>query len=123
MEIRCPVCGKKYRYDSKICQECEDYSISSGLTDFGSRDNHKWNCSMFLDINTITFKTSKTCELIKDLTPEPNNFAIYEKASYDWNCEPINKLNLNSDDLRKALNIKDFSTIMMRKNYSSLIYE
>ncbi|MFX0081867.1 MAG: hypothetical protein ACFE94_08950 [Candidatus Hodarchaeota archaeon] len=123
MEIKCPVCGKKYRYDSKICQECEDYSISSGLTDFGGRDNNKWNCSIFLGIDTIAFKTSKTCELIKDLTPEPNNFAIHERASYDWNCEPNNKLNLNSENIRKALTIKDFSTFMRSKKDSSLIYE
>lgn len=123
MEIKCPVCGKKYRYDSKICQECENYSIYSGITDFGSRDNHKWNCSIFLDINTIAFKSSKTCELIKDLTLEPNNYAIHEKESYNWNCESINRFNRNTENSRKTLTIKDFSMFMRIKKDSSLIYE
>ncbi|MFW9880017.1 MAG: hypothetical protein ACFFG0_43640 [Candidatus Thorarchaeota archaeon] len=123
MELKCPVCGKKYRHDSKICHECEDHSIYSGLTDIGDRDNHKWNCSIFLDIDTIAFKSSKIRELIKDLTPEPNNFAIHENTSYDWNCKPINKSKLDTKNIQNTLTIKDFSTFMKSKKYSSLIYE
>ena len=29
--IRCPICGRKYSYESKICVECEDYLKYSGL--------------------------------------------------------------------------------------------
>ena len=66
MEIRCPICGKKYCYDRKICQDCEDYSINSGAADFEGNRNHKWNCSVFLEINSLAYKTSKFCDLTKD---------------------------------------------------------
>ena len=130
MEIRCPICGKKYQYDRKICQECEDYSTYSGLADINQKKNHKWNCSVFLGFDSIAFKTSEICELTKNLTLEPNNFAIIEKELYDWNCETVNRSKGYKEiSLIKQLP-KNFSVINSNKigierskSKASLIYE
>jgi hypothetical protein len=130
MEIKCPICGKKYHYDRKICQECEDYSIYSGLADINNKKNHKWNCSIFLGCDTIAFKTSKTWELTKNLTPEPENFAIHEKELYDWNCETVNRSKGYKESSPMKQLLENFSAknknkigIVRSKSIASLIYE
>lgn len=121
MEIRCPICGKKYSYDSKICQECEDYSIYSNLCDI--HDDHKWNCSIFLTINSSAFKTSRIRDLTKELSPEPNNLVVHEREIYDWNCESTYKTYRNREDTFKPLTLGDFSMIMKNKTDSHLFFE
>ena len=123
MEIKCPVCGKKYSYDREICQECEDYSIYSGVCDFEGKNHHKWNCSVFLDIKSIAFKTSKINELTKALSPEPNNLVIHERELYDWNCESSYQIYRNRENTFKPLTLRDFSTLMKYKTDSHLFFE
>ena len=49
MTLKCPICGREYSYEGKICQDCEDYSTYSGLTEIESFEEHKWNCALFLE--------------------------------------------------------------------------
>ncbi|MFX1457388.1 MAG: hypothetical protein ACFFDB_18635, partial [Promethearchaeota archaeon] len=123
MEIKCPICGKKYHYDRKICQECEDYSIYSGLAEDKKKTNHKWNCSIFLGIDTSAFKVSNTCELIKDLTPEPANLITKVRRIYDWNTEAINRINREIVSVPKKLTLGDYSMIKRYRSDASLLYE
>jgi hypothetical protein len=123
MEIRCPICGKKYSYDRKICQECEDYSIYSGVYDVDGKKYHKWNCSVFLKISSSAFKTSKIRELTKELSPEPNNLVIHEREIYDWNCEPNHHIYRKKETTYTPLTLGVFSTIMKNKTDSHLFFE
>ncbi|MFX1479387.1 MAG: hypothetical protein ACFFCI_14740 [Promethearchaeota archaeon] len=123
MEIKCPICGKKYSYDRKICQECEDTSIYSSGADFINELEHKWNCSIFLDFKSIAFKPSKFCDLTRELSPEPNNLAIYEREPYNWNCDPSYQLFRKKEKPSTMLTIGDFSIHMRSKSNSHLFYE
>ncbi|MFX1324419.1 MAG: hypothetical protein ACFE8N_05650 [Promethearchaeota archaeon] len=123
MEIKCPICGKKYYYDSKICLECEDYSIYSGVSEHEGKLHHKWNCSIFLDIPSSAYKVSKVCDLTKDLSPEPNNLIIHERKFYDWNCESVSHSWGNVKKSSNSLTLGDFLTIMKSKSDSYLLYE
>ncbi|MFX1428358.1 MAG: hypothetical protein ACFFBE_18025 [Promethearchaeota archaeon] len=121
MEIRCPICGKKYSYDRKICQECEDYSIYSNLCDI--HDDHKWNCSVFLTINSSAFKTSRIRDLTKELSPEPNNLAIQERKLHSWNCSSRYQDYRPIEMSFKPLTLGDFSAIIRNKTDSHLLFE
>ena len=123
MEIKCPICGKKYCYDSKICQECEDYSINSGVADFEGIRNHRWNCSVFLEIRSMAYKTRNLCDLTKELSPEPRNLVIEERESYDWNCDPIHRLIKKKEKPLAMLTIGDFYIDTRSKANSHLFYE
>ncbi|MFW9822089.1 MAG: hypothetical protein ACFFE4_04095 [Candidatus Thorarchaeota archaeon] len=123
MQIKCPICGKEYHYDRKICQDCEDYSIYSGFTEVGDKNCHKWNCSIFLGIETIAFRVSDTCDLINNLSPEPRNLTSNERKVYDWNTEPINSLNRKKVRPPRKLTLGDYSTIRKFRSDTSLLYE
>ncbi len=123
MEIKCPVCGKKYKYDRKICQECEDYSIYSGLAKVDGKISHKWNCAVYLGLDTITFKTGKISELTQELSPEPINLAVEKRNFYYWNCESINQLCKKEKRSLSPVTLGDFSTHVRNKTNSSLFYE
>ncbi len=124
MEIKCPVCGKKYHYDRKICQDCEDYSVYSGVADIGDKTNHKWNCSVFLGIDTTAFRKSRTSESIKDLTPEPESLAINERNLYDWNSEAVRRFKPKKESIPIVFPSKKFFTPNIKnKSNSSLFYE
>jgi hypothetical protein len=123
MEIRCLICGKKYCYDRKICQDCEEYSINSGVADFEGNRNHKWNCSVFLEIKSVAYKSKNFCDLTKDLSPEPKNLEIDERESYDWNCDSANRLYRKTEESLPKITIGDFYTHMRSKVNSHLFYE
>ncbi|MFX1375217.1 MAG: hypothetical protein ACFFA0_05340 [Promethearchaeota archaeon] len=123
MEIKCPVWRNKYSYDREICQECEDYSIYSGAADINRKNYHNWNCSIFLEINSKAFKTSKVCELIKELSPEPNNLAIYERDFYDWNCDSNYQEYRKKEIISIPLTLEAISMNMKNKTNSHLLYE
>lgn len=123
MEIKCPICGKKYYYDSKICQECEDHSVHSGVADLERKLYHKWNCSVFLEIPSTAYKTSQMCELTKDLSPEPNNLVIQKRNYYEWNCEPVSCSHENIKIPSQVLTLGDFFIMLKSKSDSYLLYE
>ncbi len=123
MEIKCPICGKKYHYDSKICQACEDYSIYSGITKSRYELDHKWNCSVFIGIETLAFKPTPIYELIKDLTPEPNNFITNKGKAYNWNSEFTSKYERELKSSSGSLTLGNFSIIKRDRSDASLLYE
>ena len=120
MEIKCPICGKKYKYDRKICQDCENYSIYSGVAEIG---NKKWNCSVFLGIETMAFSTNKTFKSIKKLTLEPRNFITNERKSYDWKTKDVSRFKRKMENSSIRLPVNDFSTIKKYRSSASLLYE
>lgn len=123
MEIRCPICGKKYSYDRVICQECEDYSIYSGVCEIDNKALHKWNCSAFLTITSSAFKTNKVRELMKELSPEPNNLAIQKREKHNWNCEPNYQIYRNGKESFKPLILGDYFALIKNKTESHLFFE
>ncbi len=109
--LKCAVCGKEYFYDSKICRECRDYAIYSGLTkgDFfvgnSVNINYKWNCTQFLtrDSNTITESTSNKRNFC--ITKEPKNYKIESNVNYKWNPGSITKLKTCLEESIKQANL------------------
>ncbi len=57
MSLNCPICGKKYYYDMKICQKCEDSSNYSNL--ISNDGKREWRCDAFLDLNHFVFGKKK----------------------------------------------------------------
>ncbi len=54
MSLRCHSCGEEYHYDMKICPNCEDDAVNSGLISFDGLSNN-WRCDIFLEVNSLTF--------------------------------------------------------------------
>ena len=86
MSLRCPICGKEYFYDRKICQTCEKELINSGLIEIDSRRSQKWNCSIFLDFENLAFGRRKPDEPYYKIASEPNFYDCKPRKQYPWNC-------------------------------------
>jgi len=110
--LKCLICGKEYFYDSKICHECQDYAIYSGLVDdslfvaTSERKNDKWNCSRFIKSDLKSNKKLKRDKIHVCITKECLEESIKQS-----------KLNFNPDLLE---DIVDFLKV---KTSSLLIYE
>jgi len=130
MTLKCPICGREYSYERKICQDCEDYSSYSGLTEIESFEEHKWNCALFLDKVNSAFKVSNYCIPYSKLTPEPDNMIIGEKTDYEWNCDTSRRFDPYLDrtpakswlQLLSKLTDNEFE-IIEKRDSSPLIYE
>jgi len=130
MTLKCPVCGKEYFYEGKICQDCEDYSTYSGLTKIESFDKHKWNCALFLEKDNSAFKVSSYCIPYSKLTPEPVNIKIGERVDYEWNSDTFRRFSRRSErtpakswlDLLSKLADSELDFIEKRDS-TPLIYE
>jgi len=87
MSLICPICGKKYFYDRKICQTCESKTIYSGLTVKEGNATQKWNCGVFLGFDTLTFGKQRASDRYIKINSEPK-FSDFKpiKESY-WNCD------------------------------------
>lgn len=68
--LKCPICGKKYSYESKICKFCEDEAIRSGLV----KEDPSIN-------NLLVF--NNYCWLGK---VEHHELRIQQTPYHDWNC-------------------------------------
>ena len=109
--LKCVVCGKEYFYDSKICRECRDYAVYSGLTkgdlfaDNSANNYYKWNCAQFLtrDSNTITESTSNKRKFC--ITREPKNYKIESNPNYKWNPGYITKFKTCLEESIKQANL------------------
>ena len=51
MSLKCPICGKEYLHDRKICHLCEGLASNSGLNTIEKR----WRCDNFLESRSIVF--------------------------------------------------------------------
>ena len=91
--IKCRFCGKEYFYDSKICRECEDYAIYSGLTKTGifvdSSGNKfdKWNCSGNLNKGSFPSISLSSKKLYLCITKEPRNYKPENSIRHIWNSD------------------------------------
>ncbi len=92
--LKCPICGKDYSYDRKICLECEEYSINSGLVEQEEGTFHAWNCAIFSKSNNLVFGTGKS--LITKISMNGSAYFTEKTGKYKpiWNCEVA----IKSDD-------------------------
>lgn len=90
MPLKCPICGKEYFYDVKICQSCENYSINSKLINTAPNKRYKWNCNYFFDDKRGIFSVCKSIRTYIKLLPEPKDMRIILPQSYEWNCDASN---------------------------------
>ena len=85
MSLKCPICGEEYFYDRKICSTCEYKSINSGLINDDEK-SQKWNCSMFLELESLAFGKYKSNEAYIKIASEPKFSDFKLKKDYNWNC-------------------------------------
>jgi hypothetical protein len=85
MRLECPICGKKYGYESKICKECEDYSIYSNLSPKYNTIEEKWNCAMFLEQSNCVFGRGSREETLHKAPVELFELKVGQVTYYSWN--------------------------------------
>jgi hypothetical protein len=73
MRLECPICGRLYDYESKICKECEDEAIKSQLININPTLGEKWNCAIFLDESNCAFGRR-----YMDNRPNANSVELFE---------------------------------------------
>ena len=129
MSLKCPICGKEYYYDSKICQACEDESNNSGLL-YTFKKSKNWNCGLFLEFENLTFDHQKPDEVYIKIASEPKFSDYKPKVEYIWNCDSrfrfknfFNlKYGISQLEAVKKVSLMDLKIFEKEKNYS-LIYE
>lgn len=52
--LKCPLCGKEYLHDMKVCHNCESTANNSLNHRYESNTN-KWRCDNFLEVSNIAF--------------------------------------------------------------------
>lgn len=81
MSLNCPICGKKYHYDMKICEKCEETSNYSRL--ISKNEINGWKCDTFLDSDHFVFGKIKKTSSIKKINSineiNKNNEKLFEK--------------------------------------------
>ncbi len=127
MSLKCPVCQKEFNYESKICQECEDYSIYSGLINKGGTNIQKWNCGVFLGFNSSAFKNTKIYDSSVKIISELKKMDTKKQKIKYWNYD-IKKGNnpYTNKELSKKfdpISLVDEFTINKKKFNNSLIFE
>jgi len=90
MPLKCPICGKEYFYDAKICQSCANYSINSSSINDDPSKKYNWNCNYFFDDKRGIFSTCKSIRTQMKLMPEPKDIRINLPQFYEWNCHVSN---------------------------------
>ncbi|MFX1354393.1 MAG: hypothetical protein ACFE8V_12090 [Promethearchaeota archaeon] len=134
--IKCPVCGKTYSYESKICIECEDYLKYSGLSNlveknpFKNRGFYKWNCAVFLGEDNCVFASKKLLKTYMEITTEPSSLRIASARNYGWNCETAERfrasIKRSFEESHIEINPKlvdEIVDFVARRSDSLLIYE
>ncbi|MFX1329342.1 MAG: hypothetical protein ACFE91_14530 [Promethearchaeota archaeon] len=130
MPLKCPICGKEYFYDRKICQICENISLYSGLIDNDEIKSQKWNCGIFLEFDTLAFGKHKPNDTYIKIASEPKFSDFKPKKEYVWNCDSKIKfrnfftLKSGISQLRSIKKIPiPSSRILKEKINSSMMYE
>lgn len=134
--LKCPICGREYSYESKICKECENYLKESGLAktieDMGYRGelSHNWNCAVFLRDDSFIFTTKRLLKMYAEITSEPFNLRITPAKNYEWNSQTatrfrscIEKSFAESKITADPKLIDDIMKVVAKKSDSLLIYE
>ncbi|MFX1601700.1 MAG: hypothetical protein ACFFB6_13990 [Promethearchaeota archaeon] len=130
MSLKCPICGKVYFHDSKICQICESKSIYSGLIKNDDNKSQKWNCGIFLEFDTLAFGKHKPDDSYIKISSEPKFTDFKPKKEYNWNCTSQMRYR-NFFDLRSGISqlksVKKLrftrSSIFEKETINLLIYE
>jgi len=134
--LKCPICGKEYSYESKICKECESYLEYSGLSKFIEENGykgvytHKWNYAAFLDDDNSIFTIKRHPRVYAEITNEPFDLRIAPPRHYEWNIESATRfrsiIEKSFTDSKIAVVpelIDDIMKFIVRKSDSMLIYE
>jgi len=130
MSLICPICGKKYFHDRKICQTCENKSIYSGLTVKEGNATQKWNCGVFLGFDTLAFGKQKVSDRYIKINSEPKFSDFKPKKEQCWNCESEIRfrdfyiLKSGVSRLRNYRNLPNNDLGILRKEVNnSILYE
>ena len=130
MSLKCPICGKEYFHDRKICPICESKSKPTRSTIKEENLTQKWNCGIFLGIDTLAFGKCKPSDSYIKITSEPKFSNFITKEGRAWNCDSIVRLtDLNNSkseiySLEKDRNLQiRNSNIFPKGANTSLIYE
>lgn len=130
MPLKCPICGKEYFHDRKICKVCESKSIYSGLAITDENTSQKWNCGIFLEFDTLAFGKHKPNDAYIKIASEPKFSDFKPKKEYTWNCNSIirfKKFFTLEAGISRLRTIKKLPTtnsrIIKRGISSSFIYE
>lgn len=86
MSLKCPICGREYDHDSKICLICESKSITSGLISSDKIVSQKWNCGNFLECDGLAFGKRKSDEPYYKIASEPKYYNCKPRKENPWNC-------------------------------------
>ncbi|MFX0178205.1 MAG: hypothetical protein ACFE85_18455 [Candidatus Hodarchaeota archaeon] len=128
--LKCPICGKEYSYEGKICLECEDRSLYSGLVKKENLKDYTWNCAIFLDEYKSIFGVNKSLRHYLKLTTEPSKLKVRGAKRYEWNTDTavrfkscIEESLLDSGIKYDSELIRDILKVIEKKAVSSLIYE
>ena len=134
--LKCPICGREYSYESKICKECESYLEYSGLSSSIGKSGyqgdyiHKWNCAAFFDDDRFIFAIRRCPKVYVKITSEPFNLRITPAKYYEWNTESatrfrsiIEKSFAESKITVVPELIDDIMEFIAKKSDSLLIYE
>jgi len=134
--LKCPICGKEYSYESKICKECESYLRYSGLAssigESGYKEDfaYKWNSAAFLNDDKFIFTIKGQPKVYVEITSEPFNLRIAPARHYEWNTESITRfrsiIEKSFTESKIAVVpelIDDIMEFIARKSDSLLIYE
>lgn len=134
--LKCPICGMKYSYESKICKACEDYLKYSGLAKYVEKSGykgeytHKWNCAVFLKDDNFIFAVRRRPRVYAEITNEPFNLQIKPARNYEWNIESARRFKSSLESLfvksKVAVDselIDDIMKVIARKSDLLLIYE
>ena len=122
MSLKCPICGKEYNHDRKICQTCEDKSIDSiNIPESYTYVHYE---------QTTAFGHPKADAFSIKIASEPKFSDFRSKEENIWNSNSIIKfrdffiLPNGTSQLKtiKKLPAVDLKIFEKEKNYS-LIYE
>jgi hypothetical protein len=67
MALKCPLCGKTYHYESKICQECLNYKEYSKNLSKYMNDGIKLTCASFLSEKDRIFRSNPPKDIISEV--------------------------------------------------------
>lgn len=114
MSLTCPFCGEKYFHDRKVCQNCEDSLIQSGLMTSEEDKLEKWNCGIFLDCTSSAFGLPKpdNSQTLLVLEPKFSKFQINQDK--EWNCASVNRLRKFRKQKSNHPHIKSNSSLLLK---------
>ena len=121
--LRCPVCGKEYGYENKICLECEAQSLHSLSLIKPNIKGILWNCGIFLESTNVIFGRRKIDEYGWKDPVESYEFNTTKRRNYNWNCMSTKDALIElcmTDDIE---NLKEIKFLKGEKKLISLIYE